>query len=83
MSNVIQFLESLGSNPAKAHFATAAYAAAVASLDVGDAQRQALLDRDHSALNDLLGGREKMMCMVWLPAEDESMADTDDQLLLS
>lgn len=64
MSNVIQFLETLGSNPAKARFSTTQYAAAVASLDLGDQQRRAMLDRDHAALNELLGGREKLYCLV-------------------
>jgi len=45
MSNVIQFLEALGSNPALARLSVADYEAVVASLDAEGAQRQALLDR--------------------------------------
>jgi hypothetical protein len=83
MSNVIQFLESLGRNPANA-LPPADYAAAVAALDIDDAQRQALLDRDHAALNGLLGGRAKVYCLV-APAENEPQqdeqreSDDDDQ----
>ena len=73
MSNVIQFLESLGRNPAAA-LPHADYAAAVAALEIDDAQRQALLDRDHAALNGLLGGRAKVYCLV-APAENEPQQD--------
>lgn len=73
MSNVIQFLESLGRNPANG-LSPADYAAAVAVLEIDDAQRQALLDRDHAALNGLLGGRAKMYCLV-APAENEPQDD--------
>ena len=71
MSNVIQFLEALGQNPAPAD-----YAAAVAALDIDEAQRQALLDCDHAALNDLLGGRGKVYCLV-VPAEEEEPLDDE------
>lgn len=65
MSNVIHFLEALGSNPALTKLSAAQYAATVAALDVDDSQRQALLDRDQTALNGLLGGRDEMRCVVW------------------
>jgi hypothetical protein len=71
MSNVIQFLEALGQNPAPAD-----YAAAVAALDIDEAQRQALLNRDHARLNDLLGGRSKVYCVV-VPAEEEEPLDDE------
>ena len=51
------------------------YAATVAALDVDDVQRQALLDRNHVELNDLLGGREKLMCVVFPPDGDEQKDD--------
>lgn len=76
MSNVIQFLESLGRNPAN-DLSPADYAAAVAVLDIDDTQRQALLDRDHAALNDLLGGRAKVYCLV-APAENEPQDDQQE-----
>lgn len=57
-------------------FSPSEYEAAVAGLDVDDAQRQALLDRDHTALSDLLGGREKMLCVVW-PADEPARKDDD------
>jgi hypothetical protein len=77
MSNVIQFLESLGRNPAN-DLSSADYAAAVAVLEIDDSQRQALLDRDHVALNDLLGGRAKVYCLV-APAENEPQQDDQQE----
>lgn len=65
MSKVIRFLEALGSNSALTKLSAAQYAATVAVLDVDDAQRQALLDRDQATLTGLLGGREEMRCLVW------------------
>lgn len=70
MSNVIAFLESLGNNAAKSKLAGDDYVAAVNALDLDDAPRQALLARDASGLNDLLGGRSKMICALF-PADDE------------
>jgi hypothetical protein len=76
MTNAIQFLETLGGNPATGKLSASAYAVAVAELDVDENQRQALLDGDHAALNEMLGGREKMVCMIW-PADEPGR--TDDQ----
>lgn len=64
MSNAIQFLEALGNNPA---LSAGEYAATIATLGVDEAQRQALLGRDHAALNDLLGGRATMRFFVNTP----------------
>ncbi|MFS8064399.1 MAG: hypothetical protein ACMG5Z_07395 [Luteimonas sp.] len=61
MSNVIRFLESMGSQPISA----ADSAATVVALEVNASQRQALLDRDHTALSDLLGGRKEMRCLIF------------------
>ncbi len=69
MSNMVQFLETLGSNPALTKLSAAEFEAVVANLDVDDAQRQALLARDGAALNDILGGRERMLCVIW-PADE-------------
>ncbi|MGH8076817.1 MAG: hypothetical protein ACREPE_05765 [Lysobacter sp.] len=67
MSNVIEFLESLGNKPA---LSTGEYIASVALLDIGEAERQSLLLRDQSSLNDLLGGRTKMLHSIF-PAQEE------------
>lgn len=78
MSNVIVFLESLGRNPALATASGDEYAAAVDALGLDDAPRQALLDRDPAALNALLGGRLKMMCLLF-PADGDEKKDGDEQ----
>ena len=66
MSGTIQFLESLGTNPSTA----LDYEAAIAALDVTEVERLALRQRDHAALNDLLGGRRKMFFGVLAPHEE-------------
>jgi hypothetical protein len=70
MSNIIRFLETMGSKP----ISPADYAATVAALEVGAPQRKALLDRDHAALNDLLGGRKKLLFAI-LAADEEQAPD--------
>jgi hypothetical protein len=70
MSNVIQFLESMGKNALIGNMSTEQYTTAVKALDVDAVAQHALLNRDHSALNDFLGGRMKMMMML-VPAEDD------------
>lgn len=81
MSNVIQFLESMGKNAALGNMSPEQYTAAVKALGVDDVAEHALLNRDHAALNDSLGGRVKMMMML-VPAEDdegEGKGKDDDQ----
>lgn len=75
MSNVIRFLEALGSRPAPS---TADYSAIVAGLDLGAAERKALLDQDAVALNELLEGRTKMFCFIVAPDGDEQESVPDD-----
>ena len=76
MSQIIQFLEAAGRDPA---LSPAGYATAVASLDIPDAQRQALLAGDTTALSALLDGRSRMICLVNAPLEDEPHeTDPDD-----
>lgn len=76
MSNVIAFLESLGKNAAQSQLSGEEYVAAVEALALDDAPRQALLDRDASALSGLMGGRLKMMCLLF-PADGEEKKDGD------
>ncbi len=81
MSNVIQFLESMGKNAALGNMSPEEFTAAVKALGVDDVAQHALLHRDHAALSNSLGGRIKMM-MVLVPAEDdegEGKQNDDDQ----
>lgn len=66
MSDVIDFIESLGSRPA---LAPRDYAAAVECLAVDRATREALLQRDAGALGTALGGRDVMWCAIMTPEE--------------
>ncbi|MBB5208451.1 hypothetical protein [Chiayiivirga flava] len=73
MSNIIGFLESIG----RTRLSEAQYAAAVATLDIDAAQRDALLRRDAGALNDLLGGRATQMMMMLFPVEEPRKQDDE------
>ena len=77
MSNVIQFLESMGKNAVLSNMSPEEYTTAVKALGVDDAAQHALLNRDQNALNNSLGGRIKMM-MVLVPAEDDDGEGKDD-----
>ena len=76
MSNVIAFLESLGRSAAPAPTA-AELADAVAALPVGDDAKSALLAGDTGTLSDLLGGRPKMICMLF-PADEPQKQDGEE-----
>jgi hypothetical protein len=65
MSNIIRFLEAIGTK----QLSPAEYAASVRALDVEAAHKSALLDRDQDALNELLDGRRELRCSIF--AEDE------------
>lgn len=79
MSNLIQFLETLGSNAAASRMSAQDYAAAVAALEADEPSRQALLDRDADALNRSLGGRSKMMMSILVTPEDDEEKRKDEQ----
>lgn len=76
MSNVIQFLESLGANAALANQSSAQYLAQIESLEFEDAERTALIDRDAYRLADALGGDRKLYCFV-VPAESDEPTPDD------
>jgi hypothetical protein len=77
MSNIIQFLESIGQDAALSTMSPEEYAEKVKALPVDDLAQHALLNRDQDALNSLLGGRMKMM-MALVPAEDDEEGEGDD-----
>ena len=82
MSNVIQFLESMGKDAALGNMSPEEYAAAVKALDVDDVAQHALLNRDQGALNSSVGHYKNMM-MILFPAEDDDQGEDkgkdDDQ----
>lgn len=77
MSDVIRFLESMGSD-ASGGLSPFDYAASVAQLDIDPAQQRALLERDHVSLGNLLGGRIEIRCSIFAPDEDEERRDNDE-----
>jgi hypothetical protein len=81
MSNVIQFLESMGANAAMARMSIADYEAAVAALDADESQRSSLRRSDAKALSDQLNGRDTLFCLVLNPAdsEEEQAPDKRDE----
>ncbi|MEZ0470314.1 hypothetical protein [Luteimonas salinilitoris] len=64
----ISFLEQAGRNPVLAHVE---YLDSVKSLDVPDAERRALLDRDFAGLRAILGARAVMAMHIIAPDGDE------------
>lgn len=76
MSNVVQFLEALGRNPQPLSADEFVQVVTSAALEPG--VQQALLDRDADALNQLLGGRLSVMCMI-VPAENDEPQREDEQ----
>lgn len=78
MNNVIAFLERMGRDPSLAKLPADELAAAINEAGLDDAPRQALLAGDADALNDLLGGRHKMLCLLF-PAEGDDQKKQDDE----
>lgn len=76
MSKVIRFLETVGAAPA---LLPDQYAALVDQLDVGDAERDALLQCDAAVLGDLLEGRPVMWCTVFEPKRDPQPDQAPDE----
>jgi hypothetical protein len=68
MSNVVQFLEALARNPKP--LSAEDFAVAIANSELEPGAQQALLARDADVLNQLLGGRASMMCLI-APAEND------------
>lgn len=70
MSNVIRFLETMGANAAAARLAANDFSGAVASLELNDQEKKALLGCDDSKLKSLLDTRHTMFCMIFSPEEE-------------
>lgn len=78
MSNAIRFLETLGQNPALSRMSPEQLQAMIDSLELEPAQREALLSGDASLLSQLVGGREKMVGLVWEPGPEIPPGDAPD-----
>lgn len=77
MSNVVQFLESLArhTRPLSAE----GFATAVADAGLEPAERQAVMACDPNAINQLLGGRMAMMCLIAPAENDEPQQEQEDE----
>lgn len=78
MSNVIQFLESMGSNARLARMSPEAYAAAVAALDADVETKSALGTRRPEWLGELMDSRPTMYCVVFAPEKDKPETPEQD-----
>jgi hypothetical protein len=79
MSNVIQFLESMGANTAMARMSSIEYQAAIDGLNTDADSAQALNLRDHVALREILDVRPQMLCMVMAPDDESETKDRPDE----
>lgn len=75
MSDVVSFLEAMGSNPSIGRLSPAEYAAVVAQLGLDDAQASALIARDRFALDKMVGARKQ--CMLTLATPEDEPADDE------
>ena len=73
MLEVVRFLESMGSRAAYGE-TEQAYLTQVATLDVKESARVALMRRDAASLNDAVGGRPNMVCAIFVPDEEVQVA---------
>lgn len=79
MSAVIRFIESIGQNSSARYMTAADYEAAINALEIAEEEAVALKGMDSTAISDALGGRSKMVCMIWAP--DQQPGKEDDQPL--
>lgn len=80
MSNLVAFLESLGTDGRLANLTDADYAAAVDRLDLPGPVREALRRRDAAALHALVADAPMMLVLVpgdEAPDDDEDGKDKD------
>lgn len=76
MSNVVQFLEALASNPKP--LSADELTAAVASARLQPAEERAIREGDVSALSHALGGSPSMLCII-VPAENDEPQEDGEQ----
>lgn len=79
MSNVIQFLETMGRDAAFSRLSTPEYAESVARLELDHELRDALARKDVSALKRLLGLSDTLMMLLFREGEDAPQQDDHQQ----
>lgn len=75
MSDLIQFLERLGTDARLSHTTETDYLAAIEAASLDDAPKQALRSRDAGKLGELAGARLQMMCILFPAEGDENTKD--------
>jgi len=73
MSALIQFLDTLGRQPASVDFS-----AQVAALPVDAATRSALMGRDPQALARAFGDTRTLLCMIFSPEDEPKRENEQD-----
>lgn len=71
MSNVIDFLESLGQDAKLRHASRDEMERALLNAQIEPELRAAILDSDQTRLEALLGAQANVCCMIHAPDDDE------------
>jgi len=78
MSNVIDFLESLGQDAKLRHASRDEMERALLNAQIDPELRAAILDADQARLEALLGARANVCCMIHAPEDDEDEPAEDE-----
>jgi hypothetical protein len=78
MSNVIRFLERLGTDAQLRHASDGELEQAMIGAQIDPAIRDALLRRDQRRLEELLGANANVCCMIFVPAQEEPEEQEED-----
>jgi hypothetical protein len=79
VSNIIDFLERLGGDAGLRHASDDAVEAALKLAGIDQAVRSAIVAKDQSALEALLGANTNVCCMINKPDEEEEEEEDDDE----
>lgn len=78
MSNVIDFLESLGQDAKLRHASREEMEQALLNAQIEPELRAAILDSDQARLEALLGATANVCCMIHAPEDDEDEPAEDE-----
>ena len=78
MSNVIGFLERMGQDSQMRHATREATELSLVRAEVEPALRAALLEGDQVGLEELLGARTNVVCLI-APSKEDDDGESDDR----